>query len=1185
MNDSVRLIISPGVRVEVQGNYLITVNGWISCNGIASDSVIFDVGGAGVEWKGIFIDDPTQYSDSILFRYCSFKKCTQLGALRLNLCWKLIVDHCTFKNCIRVNGDGGAIYLYVSRVVIQNSRFENNLAQGHGGAIMVESATSASLYSTAYISGNTFLKNECYAYGGAIYCYRGSQVYRIENNVFRENTGARGGAIACISVKPDILSNTISDNLADAHEGGGVFLNSASSLIQGNILDSNIAYSPSFQSMGGAVFAMNSSPKIYDNFIRGNRSQYGAVGCTTNTHAEIKGNIIADNWSSGVGAIHAENGSSGTSSSNIDSNYIDGNSGLWAVNLQCLNNSFRYNTVDSNAAIGLYIKSSSVSGSSIALMNTVSRNTSIGIRAANATLESNSIYGNAGNGIMGFGSFTVKIIGNTIKDNAESGINFYSGITAIIRGNRIYGNTTTGKGGGLTTDGITLTFVNNEVRNNVATHGGGLYLKNSGSYLTGNLISNNTASSQGGGIFTENDAAIYQLTNNTVANNFAGSKGGGLYHYAQSIMKLHSCNFYGNAAGSGPQMLFYYDNYDPKFYHCNIQGGVTAVDWNSGSFTGTNTSPFDTLPHFTNPASGSGSGIDTNQSANWVLLTSSPLIDSGYADTNGLFLPSTDLYGKARIQNSVIDIGATESTTPFSYSMASLNLVVCDNDSLRIAGNANWSTAAYQWYFNGSPLTGQMTDSLIIFPTDSLHGGLYRLRAVYAGDTGWSDSIHVAIMPLPSVTWNTAQATCSNAGPVTLTGASPAGGSYAGVGVSASVFSPSVAGPGSHILVYVYSDSNQCSDSAQNVFVVHQPLSFSGLGTDTVICPGDSLMLDAGPGFTDYDWSTSDSSQSILVSSTGQISVMLTDSNSCMQGDTILVYVFTPVVFGIVRDSALMPVDSAKIYMLKFNPADTTVSVLDSVISNGLGEFSIIQTEALVYLKVYADSGRNPDMLPTYQMSSPVFQDADDIPIDSCDISMVMVKMIHGVNPGGSGFMGGKVVIGNGVKAVGDPAAGTKFILMNRSLRPVAVATADADGYFSFGNLAADSYYVWVDKPFIENQHAPLIVLGNGQVIDSLEFILHRNYLELLGSTGVTLIESLPEIQMYPNPAGDELILAGREMKEVSITNLKGILLLSVKDLNTNLAELDISGLPDGLYIVRIQMLGGMEVRRLVVSK
>lgn len=62
---------------------------------------------------------------------------------------------------------------------------------------------------------------------------------------------------------------------------------------------------------------------------------------------------------------------------------------------------------------------------------------------------------------------------------------------------------------------------------------------------------------------------------------------------------------------------------------------------------------------------------------------------------------------------------------------------------------------------------------------------------------------------------------CFNAtAPFTLTGGSPAGGTYSGNGVSGGVFDPTAAGPGAQTITYTYTDINGCSGTATQTILV-----------------------------------------------------------------------------------------------------------------------------------------------------------------------------------------------------------------------------------------------------------------------------------------------------------------------------------------------------------------------------
>ncbi|MET0461941.1 MAG: gliding motility-associated C-terminal domain-containing protein [Chitinophagaceae bacterium] len=61
------------------------------------------------------------------------------------------------------------------------------------------------------------------------------------------------------------------------------------------------------------------------------------------------------------------------------------------------------------------------------------------------------------------------------------------------------------------------------------------------------------------------------------------------------------------------------------------------------------------------------------------------------------------------------------------------------------------------------------------------------------------------------------------------------------------------------------------------------------LGNDTSFCTGHKLLLDAGPGFSQYLWSNSASSSSIEVSATGSYSVIAATVEGCRSFDTLTV--------------------------------------------------------------------------------------------------------------------------------------------------------------------------------------------------------------------------------------------------------------------------------------------------------
>ena len=71
----------------------------------------------------------------------------------------------------------------------------------------------------------------------------------------------------------------------------------------------------------------------------------------------------------------------------------------------------------------------------------------------------------------------------------------------------------------------------------------------------------------------------------------------------------------------------------------------------------------------------------------------------------------------------------------------------------------------------------------------------------------------------------------------TLTAGSPAGGTYAGPGITGGVFDPAGAGVGMHNVTYFYTDGNGCSAQASGSITVNPTpsVSFSALADVCVL--------------------------------------------------------------------------------------------------------------------------------------------------------------------------------------------------------------------------------------------------------------------------------------------------------------------------------------------------------------
>jgi len=146
----------------------------------------------------------------------------------------------------------------------------------------------------------------------------------------------------------------------------------------------------------------------------------------------------------------------------------------------------------------------------------------------------------------------------------------------------------------------------------------------------------------------------------------------------------------------------------------------------------------------------------------------------------------------------------------------------------------------------------------------------------------------------------------------------------------------------------VVTDVNSCSDS-DSVMVAILPLPLVNIGVDSIICPEDSVELDAGNIGSSFIWSTTEVSQTILVSTAGLYFVELTDVNGCRGNDTMELLLHTAPVLDLGPDRGFCTPNSTSIDAGQWNSiAWSTGSIIDSI---------TISTSSQIYLDVTDANG------------------------------------------------------------------------------------------------------------------------------------------------------------------------------------------------------------------------------------
>jgi hypothetical protein len=158
-----------------------------------------------------------------------------------------------------------------------------------------------------------------------------------------------------------------------------------------------------------------------------------------------------------------------------------------------------------------------------------------------------------------------------------------------------------------------------------------------------------------------------------------------------------------------------------------------------------------------------------------------------------------------------------------------------------------------------------------------------------------------------------------------------------------------------------------CTDSVR--FELSLPLV--DLGPDTLsVCGGQGFLLDAGEGYSTYEWSTNQSSQTIEPSSFGSYAVTVTDSLGCQAQDEIYLWVLGT---GINQnDTTLCIGDSLQLSVSNVPQVNSSGTICSTVNETAQGSFMTLTAPAgLVFTAIdFASYGQPNGTCGGYSTSS-----------------------------------------------------------------------------------------------------------------------------------------------------------------------------------------------------------------------
>ena len=337
-------------------------------------------------------------------------------------------------------------------------------------------------------------------------------------------------------------------------------------------------------------------------------------------------------------------------------------------------------------------------------------------------------------------------------------------------------------------------------------------------------------------------------------------------------------------------------------------------------------------------------------------------------------------------------------------------------------------------------------------------------------------------------------------------------------------------------------------------------------------------------GFSIFDgtnWSTFTIDNSGLVN--GDVESVLLDDNcnvwaatECGLSRLVGTCTGDNIIYGTVTEHTRAMVPNVDVYLMKLDAVHNKLVPIDNTVTDAAGNYQFATHDTDVYVYALPNAAQLTTILPSYNDTALVQQQASLIHVNGGIIQKNIVCHQPLANPGNLSLTG-VVMAAN----TGNATDYRLYLMLNDE--PVATCVTSIDGHFSFTNMAPGTYTIWVDKMGIDNGVAPSVTFtGN----DTVETVLHDTFLEIL-TVGIpeTTTKSL---DIYPNPShGRIMCTVTSDVSETAVMNvydMNGMVVHETK-VSNGTQTVDLSSLPNGIYIVRVVSSFATQQERLVIVK
>ncbi len=277
--------------------------------------------------------------------------------------------------------------------------------------------------------------------------------------------------------------------------------------------------------------------------------------------------------------------------------------------------------------------------------------------------------------------------------------------------------------------------------------------------------------------------------------------------------------------------------------------------------------------------------LSTLQGMNYTILDTSIVSLTG---TNTLFAKQigiTQVIANYQGLNDTAFVTVFQGQNTNNASFSVSNSIVCGSGDIQFLDQSDGTPISWEWQFpGGTPSTSTDQYPLVNYS----NYGTYDVTLITTWSTG-TDTLfiptYIIVDSIPSATINPSGSTSFCQGQSVLLAAnSGAGFSYFWSNRDTTQ-NITVADSGEYSVTVIDSLGCNATSSTETITVFTNPIpTITG---NTAICQNDSTTLDAGSGYTNYLWSTSETAQTITVTTAGIYSVTVTDVNGCSNSTSL----------------------------------------------------------------------------------------------------------------------------------------------------------------------------------------------------------------------------------------------------------------------------------------------------------